>query len=63
MQLLTHSKIFAGDATAFGDAPNTNIGVITPVIPARCLSLIAKLLSSLSAWDLPVVRDITVADL
>lgn len=28
-QLLTHSKIFAGDATAFGDAPNTNIGVIT----------------------------------
>jgi aspartyl-tRNA(Asn)/glutamyl-tRNA(Gln) amidotransferase subunit B len=28
-QLLTHSKIFCGDATAFGEAPNTNIGVIT----------------------------------
>jgi len=28
-QLLTHAKIFSGDATVFGDAPNTNIGVIT----------------------------------
>lgn len=28
-QLLTHAKIFSGDSTAFGDAPNTNIGVIT----------------------------------
>lgn len=28
-QLLTHSKIFAADSTLFGDAPNTNISVIT----------------------------------
>ncbi len=28
-QLMTNSKIFAADATLFGDAPNTNISVIT----------------------------------
>ena len=32
-QLLTKSKIFAADATTFGDSPNTNISVITLAHP------------------------------
>lgn len=32
-QLLTVSKIFSGDATAFGDAPNTNISVVSLAHP------------------------------
>ncbi len=32
-QLLTSSKIFNGDSTAYGSAPNTNVGVITLAHP------------------------------
>jgi aspartyl-tRNA(Asn)/glutamyl-tRNA(Gln) amidotransferase subunit B len=32
-QLLTRSKIFSGDSVSFGDAPNTNVSVITLAHP------------------------------
>ncbi len=33
IQLLTHAKIFSGDANRYGDTPNTNVGVITLAHP------------------------------
>ena len=41
-QLLTHSKIFAADANAFGASPNTNISVITLGYPGTLPKLNRK---------------------
>lgn len=41
-QLLTHSKIYSSDATTFGAAPNSQVGVITLAHPGTLPKLNAK---------------------
>ncbi|MDL5047131.1 Asp-tRNA(Asn)/Glu-tRNA(Gln) amidotransferase subunit GatB [Oscillatoria amoena NRMC-F 0135] len=42
VQLATNSKLFASDSTAYGEAPNTNIGVVTLAHPGTLPKLNRK---------------------